>query len=96
MWKNSLKSVESDNNKILYEILLNFFLQRNGTYVLNKPRIWTIQCCVLFNTFHFTRDVFIIVAVGSVVLYFKNPHVLINSGIHKLKHIMGIVFVIHF
>jgi len=27
MWKNSLKNVESDNNKILYETLLNFFLQ---------------------------------------------------------------------
>jgi len=39
MWKNSLKNVESDNNKILYEILLNIFLQRNGTYFLNKPRI---------------------------------------------------------
>jgi len=38
MWKNSLKNVESDNNKILYETLLDFILQRNGTYVLNKPR----------------------------------------------------------
>ena len=38
MWKNSLKNVESDNNKILYETLLEFFLQRNGTYCLNKPR----------------------------------------------------------
>ena len=25
MWKNSLKNVESGNNKILYETLLNFF-----------------------------------------------------------------------
>ena len=39
MWKNSLKNVESDNNKILYEILLDF-LQRNGTYCLNKPLIF--------------------------------------------------------
>ena len=31
MWKNSLKNVESDNNKILYKTLLNFFLQRNST-----------------------------------------------------------------
>jgi len=38
MWKHSLKNVESDNNKILYEILLDF-LQRNGTYFLNKPRV---------------------------------------------------------
>ena len=39
MWKNSLKNAESDNNKILYGNLLDFFLQRNGTYCLNKPRI---------------------------------------------------------
>jgi len=26
MWKNSLKNVESDSNKILYEILFDFFL----------------------------------------------------------------------
>jgi len=25
MWKNSLKNVESDNNKTLYETLLDFF-----------------------------------------------------------------------
>jgi len=25
MWKNSLKNVESDNNKILYETLFDFF-----------------------------------------------------------------------
>jgi len=35
MWKNSLKNVESDNNKMLYETLLDFFLQRNGSYFLN-------------------------------------------------------------
>jgi len=39
MWKNCLKNVESDNNKILYETFLDFFLHRNGTYCLNKPRI---------------------------------------------------------
>ena len=39
MWKNRLKNVESDNNKILYETLLDFFLKRNGTYRLNKPRV---------------------------------------------------------
>ena len=40
MWKNSLKTVESDNNKILYETLLDFLLQQNSTYFLNKPRNW--------------------------------------------------------
>ena len=28
MWKNSMKNVESDNNKILYKILLNFFYSK--------------------------------------------------------------------
>ena len=37
MWKNSLKNVEAANIKILNETLLDF-LQRNGTYCLNKPR----------------------------------------------------------
>jgi len=39
MWENILNNVGSDNNKILYETLLDIFLQRNGTYFLNKPRI---------------------------------------------------------
>jgi len=39
MWKNSLNNVESKNNKILYETLLDIFLRREGTYFLNKPRI---------------------------------------------------------
>jgi len=43
MWKNSLNNVESDNNKILYETLFDIFLQRNGTYCLNKPRISIIK-----------------------------------------------------
>jgi len=48
MWKNSLKNVESDNNKILYETLLDFFLQRNGTYFLNKPHIFILVACCRF------------------------------------------------
>jgi len=28
MWKNNMKNVESDNNKILYEILLDFFYSK--------------------------------------------------------------------
>jgi len=39
MWKDILKNVESDNNKILYETLFDFILQRNCAYFLNKPRI---------------------------------------------------------
>jgi len=48
MWKNCLKNVESDNNKTLYETLLDFFLQRNGTYFLNKPRICSDTGCTYF------------------------------------------------
>jgi len=39
MWENCLKSAESDKNNILYENLLDFISQRNGTYLLNKPHI---------------------------------------------------------
>jgi len=45
MCKNSLKNVESDNNKILYKTILNFFLQQNGTYFLNKPRTFGVTTC---------------------------------------------------
>ena len=38
MWKNSLNNVESNKNKILYETIFDIFLQRNGTYFLNKTR----------------------------------------------------------
>jgi len=34
MWKNSLKNVESDNNKILYQILLDFFTAKR--YLLTE------------------------------------------------------------
>ena len=34
MWKNSLKNVESDKNKILYEILLDFFTAKR--YLLSE------------------------------------------------------------
>ena len=43
-WKNSLKKVESDNNNILNETLLDF-LQRNGTYFPNKPRNYLPEIC---------------------------------------------------
>ena len=33
MWKSSLKNVESDNNKILYEILLDFFYSETALTV---------------------------------------------------------------
>jgi len=47
VWKNSLKNVESDNNNILYETLLDFFLQRNGTYFLNKPHIMGVSGLII-------------------------------------------------
>ena len=51
MWKNILKNVESDNNKILYETLLDFILQQNGTYFLNKPRTCVIGYCTCLSDF---------------------------------------------
>jgi len=34
VWKNSLKNVESDNNKTLYETLINFFTVKR--YLLSE------------------------------------------------------------
>jgi len=34
MWKNSLKNAESDNNKILYETMLDFFTAKR--YLLSE------------------------------------------------------------
>jgi len=34
MWKNGLKNAESDNNKILYETLLDFFIAKR--YLLSE------------------------------------------------------------
>ena len=34
MWKNNFKNVESDNNKILYETLLDFFTAKR--YLVSK------------------------------------------------------------
>jgi len=34
MWKNSLKNVESNNNKILYGILIDFFTAKR--YLLSE------------------------------------------------------------
>ena len=66
MWKNSLKNVESDNNRILYETLLDFFLQRNGTYFLNKPSIY-IKCCVIDRSVLFIDFVYIRILFGNLV-----------------------------
>ena len=47
MWKNSLKNVESDNNKILYETLLDFFFTAKR-YVLSEYASYSFNrtpCC---------------------------------------------------
>jgi len=36
MWKSSLKNAESDNNKILYETLIDFFLFTAKRYLLSE------------------------------------------------------------
>ena len=49
MWKNSLKNVESDNNKVYMKLYSIFFLQRNGTYFLNKPHKYPYHLMFLFK-----------------------------------------------
>jgi len=55
MWKNSLKGVESDNNKILYEILLEFFTVKR--YLLF--RISLIRLYLLFLIYFLFKIVFV-------------------------------------
>ena len=43
MWENSLKNVESDNNKTLYKTLVNFFTGKQ--YFFNKPHICFQTVC---------------------------------------------------
>jgi len=65
MWKNSLKNVESDNNKIIYETLLDF-LQRNGTYFLNKPGTYYKKLHFMCNKLHiyiYTPSTFIYIFI---------------------------------
>ena len=52
MWKNSLKNVESDNNKILYEILLDFFYSETVltfriNFVIFQPIHKISQCSII-------------------------------------------------
>jgi len=63
--KNSLKNVESDNNKMLYEALLDFVLQRNGSYFLNKPR-------TADNIVHISASFFNVVLPAIIPPHFCN------------------------
>jgi len=89
-WKNSLKNVESDNNKILYEILLDFFfLQRKGSYFLSKHRISistsisyiSISIYILYlyilYLYHYQYLYPLQYKVLYVILYIKNPYIVI-------------------
>jgi hypothetical protein len=49
MLKNSLKNVESANNKILYKTLLNFFLQWNGTFWISLVYLNSISLYAAHN-----------------------------------------------
>ena len=52
MWENRLKNVESDNNKILYETLLDFFFKSKRTYFLSESRTtWTFNENLQFRSF---------------------------------------------
>jgi hypothetical protein len=57
-----------------------------------------LDCSMFCSSEHisFSTECFVLVAVGSTVYDFKNPHQLINSCKHRLKHIMSTVFAIHF
>jgi len=74
MWKNSLKNVESDNHEILYQALLDF-LQRNGTYFLNKPRIYSevtlrLHVSTVNGHLHASREHFLLLPNGMATVKF--------------------------
>jgi len=48
MWKNSLKSVESDRNKILYEILLDCFFYSETVLTFWISLVFHIRSCYTF------------------------------------------------
>ena len=62
--ENGLKNAESDKNKILHETLLDF-LQRNGTYCLNKHRIINVKKSLYIQYQLFLSD------LNKVVLFSK-------------------------
>jgi len=47
MWKNSLKNVESDDNKILYENLLDYFTVKQ--YLLSEQASYKMTVAVTIN-----------------------------------------------
>ena len=47
MWKNSLKNVESDDNKILYETLLDYFTVKQ--YLLSEQASYKMTVAVTIN-----------------------------------------------
>jgi len=48
MWKNSLKNAESDNNKILYETLLEFFYNETVLTFWITPYTLFLLCSQIF------------------------------------------------
>jgi len=76
MWKNSLRNVESDNNKILYGTLL-VFLQRNGTYFVNKPRVYSVYIYVHIYTlimiikYTLSNKLIIAVSINTYTVHIK-------------------------
>jgi len=78
MWKNILKNVESDNNKILYKTFLEFFIQRNGTCFLNKSRGFLRVFCGV-------RYCNIIIIIITICLVMDLGHLLTRSGLTYLE-----------
>ena len=87
VWENSLKNVESDNNKILYETLVDF-LQRNGTYFLNKP------CVFQTPTNPFTCTSSALLSIPNTCFSLCKYHVELYKVSHRTKKRENTTFLI--
>ena len=80
MWKNSLKNEESDKNKILYETLLDF-LQRNGSYFLNKPRMYVCTYVCIYVCKYVRMYACVCVRVGLHIIELREK---VHLSSHKV------------
>ena len=74
VWKNSLKNVESDNNKILYENILDYFLQRKDTYFLNKPRTCNLHVKEVAYTIICMTSYYLLICQVKNLVGYKNSN----------------------
>ena len=62
MWKNRSKNVESGDDKILYETLIDFFYSETVLNFSNKPRICFCDSALLSQFYYGNRNKHLLVS----------------------------------